>query len=102
MINLLRNAAEAVAGLAQPCIDVSCQLREEQLIITIADNGTGLPAAKRDQIFVPFFTTKPGGSGIGLNIARQVALAHGGQLDASANEPRGSVFTLALPASLQA
>jgi len=102
MINLLRNAAEAVAGLAQPCIDVSCQLREEQLIITIADNGTGLPAAKRDQIFVPFFTTKPGGSGIGLNIARQVALAHGGQLDASANEPCGTVFTLVLPASPQA
>jgi signal transduction histidine kinase len=78
MINLPRNAAEAVAGLAQPCIDVSCKLREEQLIITIADNGTGLPAEKRDQVFVPFFTTKPGGSGIGLNIARQVALAHGG------------------------
>jgi two-component system, NtrC family, nitrogen regulation sensor histidine kinase NtrY len=102
MINLLRNAAEAVAGLAQPRIDVSCQLREEQLIITIADNGTGLPAEKRDQVFVPFFTTKPGGSGIGLSIARQVALAHGGQLDASANEPCGTVFTLVLPASPQA
>jgi nitrogen fixation/metabolism regulation signal transduction histidine kinase len=102
MINLLRNAAEAVVGLAQPCIDVSCQLCEEKLVIAIADNGAGIPAEKRDQVFVPFFTTKPGGSGIGLSIARQIALAHGGQLDASANEPGGSVFTLVLPASLQA
>ncbi len=99
VINLLRNAADAVADVAQPQIAVSCQLRAERIVITIADDGSGLPDDKRDLLFVPFFTTKPGGSGIGLSIARQVALAHGGQLDVSANEPRGSVFTLILPAS---
>jgi signal transduction histidine kinase len=99
MINLLRNAADAVTDVAQPQIGVYCQLREEQIVITITDDGSGLPDDKRDLVFVPFFTTKPGGSGIGLSIARHVALAHGGQLDVTANEPRGSVFTLILPAA---
>ncbi len=63
----------------------------------MADNGAGVPEDCRDPIFVPFFATKPGGSGIGLNLARHVALGHGGQLDLRANSPRGSVFTLTLP-----
>jgi signal transduction histidine kinase len=99
MINLLRNAADAVADVAEPQIVVSCQLCGDRIVITIADDGSGLNDDKRDLVFVPFFTTKPGGTGIGLSIARHVALAHGGQLDVSANEPRGSVFTLKLPAS---
>jgi two-component system nitrogen regulation sensor histidine kinase NtrY len=97
VINLLRNAADAVAEVREPRIEVSCHLRETQMLMTIADNGPGLPDHRRDQIFVPFFTTKPGGSGIGLSIARQIALAHGGQLDVWANEPCGAVFALILP-----
>jgi two-component system, NtrC family, nitrogen regulation sensor histidine kinase NtrY len=98
VINLLRNAADAVAGVSEPRIEVSCQLRESQMVMTVADNGLGLPDNRCDQIFVPFFTTKPGGSGIGLSIARQIVLAHGGQLDVWANDPCGSVFALTLPA----
>jgi len=97
LINLLRNAADAVADVGEPQIGLSCQVCEARTVITISDNGRGLPDDKRDQVFVPFFTTKPGGSGIGLSIARQVALAHGGQLDVSDNTPRGSVFTVILP-----
>jgi len=99
VINLLRNAADAVSGIEQPHIEVSCERQASGAVLTISDNGCGVPENRRDQIFVPFFTTKPGGSGIGLNLARHVALGHGGQLDVRANSPRGSVFTLILPAA---
>jgi signal transduction histidine kinase len=102
VINLLRNAADAVRDTQPALIDVSCRTHEGLVSIEIADNGCGVPEANRDQVFVPFFTTKAGGSGIGLNLARQIALAHGGQLAFRANEPRGSVFTLTLPAEAAA
>jgi two-component system nitrogen regulation sensor histidine kinase NtrY len=98
LINLLRNAVDAVKDAVQPEIEVSCQLARDWVTIAIADNGSGIPENARDQIFVPFFTTKPGGSGIGLNLAHRIVLGHGGQLDVCRNSPRGSVFTLTLPA----
>jgi C4-dicarboxylate-specific signal transduction histidine kinase len=97
VINLLRNAADAVAGVERPSIEMTCVAQEGQVVLAVADNGAGVPDDRRDQIFVPFFTTKPGGSGIGLNLARHIALGHGGQLDLRANSPRGTVFTLTLP-----
>jgi len=96
IINLLRNAADAVVGVDRPRIDVTCELREGQVILAVADNGAGVPEDRRDQIFVPFFTTKAGGSGIGLNLARHIALGHGGQLELRPNLPRGAVFVLTL------
>jgi two-component system nitrogen regulation sensor histidine kinase NtrY len=97
LINLLRNAADAAATGPQPRMGIHCLAQNEQCIIEVRDNGPGLDPAQREQIFVPFFTTKPGGSGIGLSLARRVAQAHGGQITVSANEPRGSVFRLTLP-----
>ena len=102
MINLLRNAADAVAGVENPRIEVKCEQRDGQVLLAVCDNGAGVPENQRDQIFVPFFTTKPGGSGIGLSLARHVALGHGGQLDVRSAEPRGSVFTLSLPVTVAA
>ena len=99
VINLLRNAADAVSGVTRPRIEVSCRMIEDRIVITVADNGCGVPNGGRDQIFVPFFTTKRGGSGVGLSIARHIALAHGGQLEVTDNKPRGSAFTLVLPMS---
>jgi nitrogen fixation/metabolism regulation signal transduction histidine kinase len=99
VINLLRNAADAVAGAREPRIEVTCELSGGRMVMAIADNGAGVPEARREQIFVPFFTTKAGGSGIGLNLARHVVLGHGGQLDVRANAPRGAVFTVTLPAA---
>jgi signal transduction histidine kinase len=57
----------------------------------------GLPAIDPEQVFTPFFTTKAGGSGIGLTLARRIAFAHGGLLMAAANSPQGTVFSLNLP-----
>jgi two-component system, NtrC family, nitrogen regulation sensor histidine kinase NtrY len=97
LINLLRNAAEAAAGEAKPQISIECRLAQGHCIFEVRDNGPGLTAAQREQIFVPFFTTKAGGSGIGLSLARRIAQAHGGHVTAFANEPRGAVFQLRLP-----
>jgi two-component system, NtrC family, nitrogen regulation sensor histidine kinase NtrY len=97
VINLMRNAADAVVGAEHPRIDVTCEARDGQVVLAVADNGAGVAEDRRDQIFVPFFTTKPGGSGIGLNLVRHIALGHGGQLELRANLPRGAVFVLTLP-----
>jgi nitrogen fixation/metabolism regulation signal transduction histidine kinase len=97
LINLIGNAADAVTGVAEPAIEMRCELRDARIAFDVIDNGTGLRDTGRDQILLPFYTTKPNGSGIGLSIARHVALAHGGQLDMSANESSGCTFSLLLP-----
>ena len=100
LINLLHNAIDAVAKTPAPRIEINnSSLDERQIGIAIADNGCGVAAESIDQIFVPFFSTKPGGSGIGLSLARQIALAHGGRIDVERRHSGGSVFTLTLPVS---
>ncbi|MBS0419010.1 MAG: GHKL domain-containing protein [Proteobacteria bacterium] len=106
LINLIHNAMEAFPApqttpLA-PSIEVRCQLRDDHCLISVSDNGKGLESGSLEHIFVPFFTTKPGGSGIGLSLARQIAHAHRGQLEAASNEPQGAVFTLSIPAPTEA
>jgi signal transduction histidine kinase len=100
LINLIHNAIDALAKTPAPRIEISYGwLDERQIGVAIADNGCGVAAAAIDQIFVPFFSTKPGGSGIGLSLARQIALAHGGRIDVERRPSGGSVFTLILPVS---
>jgi nitrogen fixation/metabolism regulation signal transduction histidine kinase len=97
VINLVRNAAEACAGVADARVELVCRQEGDQVLISVADNGPGLAQPAKTQLFVPFFTTKVGGSGIGLSVARQIALAHHGQLTATDRSPRGAVFLLTLP-----
>ncbi len=98
LINLLKNAVEAAAGAPGARVALACRAAPGQVLFEIADNGAGLPEAEPEQIFTPFFTTKTAGSGVGLTLARQIALAHGGELTARRNPGRGATFTLALPA----
>ena len=97
LINLLKNALEAVDGVDDPRIELACAQKDGQLLLTVGDNGRGLPQSDPELVFTPFFTTKAGGSGVGLSLARQIALAHGGALTAAPNTPQGTAFTLALP-----
>jgi len=98
LLNLLHNAIDAVAKTPAASIEVNCRyLTDGQIGITITDNGCGVAPASMDQIFVPFFSTKPGGSGIGLSLARQIALAHAGRIDVEQRPSGGSVFTFTLP-----
>ena len=99
VINLIKNAADAVEHAADGAIDVAAIHEADALVIQVSDNGRGIDDELLDEIFVPFFTTKAGGAGIGLALARQVALAHGGGLTASRTQPTGSIFKLRLPAA---
>ena len=103
LLNLLHNAIDAVARTPAASIAMNCgYATDRQIGIAIADNGCGVAPASIDQIFVPFFSTKPGGSGIGLSLARQIALAHGGRIDVEQRHSGGRVFTFILPVSLPA
>lgn len=99
VINLVRNASEAASAADAPSVTVTCNLQDGELTIAVADNGPGLNEQQRERIFVPFYTTKPDGSGIGLSLARQIAVAHRGRIEVHANEPQGAVFSLILPAT---
>ena len=79
LLNLMRNAWQAVEHLDAPQIHLSGRLnRRGNVVLEISDNGPGVPDDIANRIFVPFFTTKEGGSGVGLALARQVMTAHGG------------------------
>lgn len=81
LLNLLKNAVEAAADRPQPVVTFGWDIAGDMLCFTVEDNGPGLPADAED-IFLPFYTTKADGGGIGLTIARQIAISHGGALTA--------------------
>lgn len=99
VINLLRNAVEAVDGSASPSIEIRCHQTPVDIAIEVHDNGRGLPEDDASKVLTPFFSTKAGGGGIGLSVARHVALAHGGQLKVRRGDAGGAVFSLVLPAA---
>lgn len=99
--NLVTNALEALGPVADRprLLDVATTLdRAGDVLITVADNGSGLGELDRERIFEPFVSTKPDGMGMGLMFCRAIAEAHGGRLWAEASEPSGAVFRLVLPA----
>jgi two-component system sensor histidine kinase HydH len=95
LLNLLINAMQAVdrSGL----IEVSASADERTLSIVVRDTGPGIPVEKLPSIFDPYYTTKPEGHGLGLWIAQQIAVAHGGTLTARNRPDRGAEFILVLP-----
>ena len=97
LMNLMLNGIEAMKETGG-WLKVTSQLGEQgQLLISVSDNGIGLPGDKADQIFNSFFSTKPQGSGMGLAISRSIIEAHDGRLWATANEGRGASFHFTLP-----
>ncbi len=95
LINLVRNAVEALRDTPAGRIVLSAARDQDgHVVISVADNGPGIPGEQRDKIFVPFFTTKRYGSGIGLTIVRQIANVHGASIDVSQTPGGGATFSL--------
>jgi PAS domain S-box-containing protein len=98
ILNLIMNAIEAMAeGRPRQLVVASGKDRSEHVLVAVRDSGPGLDPEGVHRLFEAFYTTKPAGMGMGLPICRSIIEAHGGQLWASANTPRGAVFQFALP-----
>jgi len=93
--NLIRNAIEALQETIDPVIEVRVEERSHgKTHISIMDNGPGIEKDQLDQIFIPFFSTKKNGSGIGLSLSRQIMKLHKGRIDVESEPEKGSCFTL--------
>jgi signal transduction histidine kinase len=95
LLNLLLNALQAIPNGGE----ITLLAREEAhwLVMQIIDTGTGIPPEVLENMFKPFYSTKSGGSGLGLPTARKVLEAHGGSLEADSAPGKGTRFTLKLP-----
>ena len=91
VLNLLRNGIRATADSERPAVSLTVQREPSGHVrIDVEDNGAGIPQDRREDIFLPFYTTHKGGSGVGLSFARQVALAHGGSIVALESDQGGA------------
>ena len=99
MMNLIMNSIDAMKDVDQAReIAIRSRCAEDgKLVISVSDNGIGLPQHQIDRIFDAFFTTKPHGIGMGLRISRSIVESHGGRLWATNNSPRGASFYFTLP-----
>ena len=107
VINLVDNAIEAMGGAnagarpggEAPRITIETQHDAANAVarVIIADNGPGVPAADRDKLFMPYYSTKGRGSGLGLAIVRRIVAEHGGSVEVGDNSPQGSRFVIELP-----
>lgn len=109
--NLVVNAFEAMEGDANACLDVTVEESESTranirgvetalryVVLTLGDNGPGIPDDIREKVFYPFFTTKQTGSGVGLASAQKVVASHGGTIELDSRSGKGAVFRVRLPA----
>jgi PAS domain S-box-containing protein len=100
MLNLIMNAVEAMSEVGEGSRELlisTSKVEPGSVLVAVSDTGPGLPPAGAAGVFEAFYTTKPGGLGIGLSICRSIVEAHGGRLWAAPNEPRGAVFRVMLP-----
>ncbi|RYZ31045.1 MAG: HAMP domain-containing histidine kinase [Chitinophagaceae bacterium] len=94
-INLIVNALEAVKERESPKIILSAdQTLDKKIILKVADNGQGMPEEVMDKIFIPFFSTKKNGSGIGLSLCKQIIMLHKGTIQVQSVEGQGTVFVM--------
>jgi hypothetical protein len=100
LLNLVLNAVEAMSSVEtepRELLISTEQTHGDGVLVTVRDTGPGIDPKHLERVFEAFYTTKPGGMGIGLAICRTIIEAHGGRLWADANEPRGTVFRFTLP-----
>jgi len=97
MINLVKNAMDALINIKDPEIELSCYLdTENRICLSVHDNGEGIPEEKLEQIFVPFFSTREEGSGIGLSLCRQIVRSHNGRMQVESTAGEGTRVIVSL------
>ncbi|MCE5270153.1 hypothetical protein LLH00_02595 [bacterium] len=95
LINLVLNAIQALEGREDGRIEVAARLdASSRPVLRVCDNGPGILEEVKPKVFIPFFTTKPGGSGIGLNLARQIMRLHRGSISVQSRPDEETCFTL--------
>jgi len=94
LINLLKNAMEAVKSQSSRSIKLSARRNQKEVILSVEDTGSGIPLDQMESIFVPFFSTRESGTGIGLSFSQHIMRMHGGQIRVSSTPDKGSVFQL--------
>ena len=95
ILNILKNAVQGMDNIDDKCIDIDVYIGDrEMVVIKISNNGDEIPCELVNDIFMPFFTTKPTGSGIGLSIARQIMHLHGGEIKLTSNNNGRVTFSL--------
>ena len=97
LINLVKNAVEALSGREHGSIQLRAFREANAVLIRVEDNGSGIPDDMLEDIFVPFYTTKANGTGIGLSLSKQIMQNHGGSVSVSSVPGKGSKFTLKFP-----
>jgi PAS domain S-box-containing protein len=101
ILNLIINAFEAMSGISEGVRELLISTRKAEpdgVLVAVRDSGPGLAPATLERLFESFYTTKPGGLGLGLSICRSIIEAHGGRLWACANVPCGAIFQFTVPA----
>ncbi|HTF16853.1 MAG TPA: ATP-binding protein [Chryseolinea sp.] len=99
LINLISNAIHATEGMPVRTISLRAFVRDEQVVFEVMDTGKGIPHSLLREIFVPFYSTRQDGSGIGLSLSKQIVSSHRGNITVQSTPGEGATFTVALPAS---
>ena len=98
ILNLITNAAEVMKNIeGDKRIEVASSVANNRIMVKVSDSGPGVPLNLRDKIFDPFYTTKNGGTGIGLSLSRRIITDHGGSLGVSQNKWGGAEFIIEIP-----
>lgn len=96
LINLIKNASEARSKNNNSCVKLRAYQTNERCIIEVEDNGMGIETEALSKVFIPFFTTKKAGSGIGLSLSRQIVQMHGGEITVKSEINKGTTFRIVL------
>jgi signal transduction histidine kinase len=95
--NVVRNALEAVERRPGPRVEVCLYPRGAAAVVEVADNGSGIAPEHREKLFLPFFTTKPTGTGLGMAIVKKIMDLHGGEIEIDSAPGRGTTVRLVIP-----
>ena len=97
LLNLMKNAIDAMHGQDHAALTLQVSSTDDNVLFAVADQGPGIPEEQQEKVVEAFFTTKPEGMGMGLNICRSIIESHAGRLWVESNQPRGCIFKFTLP-----